>query len=85
MADRAPGLIADLECLTAMDPDPNRWSATTAPGLLLAGSSSDRYGLESMAKLEAALPNSQFTVLEGLTHNPDDFTPIATAMSEFFR
>ncbi|WP_306364133.1 alpha/beta fold hydrolase [Nocardia sp. CC227C] len=36
MADRAPGLIADLECLSAMDPDLNRWSATGIPALLLA-------------------------------------------------
>ncbi|MGW4118108.1 alpha/beta fold hydrolase [Nocardia sp. NPDC004711] len=85
MAARAPGMIADLECLAAMDPDLNRWSTATTPALLLAGSASDRYGPESMEKLDAALPDSRFTLLAGLTHNPDDFAPVAAALSEFFR
>ncbi|GAB2556478.1 alpha/beta fold hydrolase [Nocardia heshunensis] len=85
MAHRASGLIADLECLAAMDPDPARWSETTTPALLLAGSASDRYGLESMEKLDAALPNSRLTVLPGLAHHPDDFTTVATTLREFFR
>ncbi|WP_327139158.1 alpha/beta fold hydrolase [Nocardia sp. NBC_01327] len=84
MAARAPGLIADLECLAVMDPDLNRWSATATPALLLAGSASDGYGQESMEKLDAALPDSRFTLLAGLTHSPDDFAPVATALREFF-
>ncbi|MFE3195372.1 alpha/beta fold hydrolase [Nocardia sp. NPDC059240] len=84
MAFRATGLVADLECLAAMDPDPSRWSATTTPALLLAGSASDRYGLESMEKLHTALPDSRLTVLDGLAHHPDDFTSVAAALREFF-
>ncbi|MCP9625138.1 alpha/beta hydrolase [Nocardia otitidiscaviarum] len=84
MADRAPGLIADLECLTAMDPDVNRWSAVDIPALLLAGAASDRYGAEGMRKLDAVLPDSRLTVLAGLTHNPDDFTSVAAGLREFF-
>ncbi|MGW4242804.1 alpha/beta fold hydrolase [Nocardia sp. NPDC004722] len=84
LATRATGLVADLECLAAMDPDVTRWTGTTTPALLLAGSASDRYGLESMAKLDAALPDSRLTVLEGLFHHPDDFTPVAAALREFF-
>ncbi|WP_147287240.1 alpha/beta fold hydrolase [Nocardia otitidiscaviarum] len=84
MADRAPGLIADLECLSAMDPDLNRWSATDIPALLLAGAASDRYGPESMEKLDAVLPDSRFRSLAGQTHNPDDFTSVAAVLREFF-
>ncbi|WP_162958728.1 alpha/beta fold hydrolase [Nocardia yunnanensis] len=85
MADRAAGLIADLECITAMDPDSGRWGAMNTPALLLAGTASDRYGPASMETLDAALPDSRFVSLPGLTHSPDDFTPVANILREFFQ
>ena len=85
MAFRASGLIVDLECITGMDPDPNRWAAVTTPTLLLAGSASDSWGPGSIAMLEAVIPDSRMTLLEGLAHNPDDFAPVAAALREFLR
>ncbi|WP_405495208.1 alpha/beta fold hydrolase [Nocardia sp. NBC_00511] len=85
MAHRATGLVSDLECLAAMDPDLDRWSAVATPALLLGGSASDPYGQELTEKLDATLQDSRFTLLEGLHHNPDDFTPVAAALREFFR
>lgn len=85
MAHRASGLVTDLECLAAMDPNLERWSAVTTPALLLAGSASDPYGQELTEKLDATLRDSRFALLDGLNHNPDDFTPVAAALRGFFR
>ncbi|QIS09358.1 alpha/beta fold hydrolase [Nocardia arthritidis] len=84
LAGRATGLVADLECMTAMPPDVSRWSGIDTPTLLLNGDLSDSYGRNSVDLLRATLPNAHTTILAGLGHHPDDPEPVAAALCEFF-
>ncbi|WP_157387892.1 alpha/beta fold hydrolase [Nocardia terrae] len=85
LAFRAPGLVADLECLTAMDPDISPWSAITLPTLLLSGELTDSYGTKSVELLQSTLPRAHSLVLPGQYHNPEDPAPVAAALRECFR
>ncbi|MEV6101902.1 alpha/beta fold hydrolase [Nocardia sp. NPDC051981] len=85
LAFRAPGLVADLECLTAMDPDIASWSAIELPTLLLAGEITDPYGRASVDLLQGALPDARTVTLPGQRHHPDDVPTVAGALREFFR
>ncbi|WP_306363639.1 alpha/beta fold hydrolase [Nocardia sp. CC227C] len=85
LAFRAPGLVADLECLTAMDPDPASWRAIELPALLLVGEITDPYGISSIDLLQSTLPNSRTVTLPGQRHHPDDVDILAGALRDFFR
>ncbi|MFJ9369842.1 alpha/beta fold hydrolase [Nocardia sp. NPDC101769] len=84
LAHRATGLVADLECLTAMEPDLSRWSNLDIQTLLLAGDNTDSYGRKSIDLLRATLPNADLVMLAGQGHHPDDPAAVAAALSEFF-
>lgn len=84
LAPRAPGLIEDLECVTAMSADPGRWAAVETPIQLLIGGKSDRIARDSTALLESALPNHETIELPGQAHHPDDPDLVATTLHTFF-
>ncbi|MBU3062331.1 alpha/beta hydrolase [Nocardia sp. NEAU-G5] len=84
LAYRATGLVADLECITAMEPDMSRWSSLDTQTLLLVGENTDSYGRKSVDLLHATLPNAHLVTLAGQGHHPDDPVPLAAALSEFF-
>ncbi|WP_328396679.1 alpha/beta fold hydrolase [Nocardia sp. NBC_00416] len=85
LAFRASGLVTDLECLTAMDPDITSWSAIELPTLLLAGEITDPYGTDSVELLQATLPNARTVTLPSQRHHPDDIGAVAGALRGFFR
>ena len=80
-AFRADGMLADLECISGMDPDLTRWGAIDTPALLLTGSNSDP---ASTKLLDQILPDTRVTVLPGLGHYPDNPVLVAEALREFF-
>lgn len=84
LASRAPGLVADLECLTTMNPDITPWSTIPTPALLLAGELTDTYGKTSAALLQSTLPQAHSIELPGQRHHPDNPLPLATALRDFF-
>jgi pimeloyl-ACP methyl ester carboxylesterase len=84
LAPRAPGMLVDLECVTALDPDPARWAAVDVPVRLLLGTESDRVARDSTARLAAAL-RSPVTELPGQAHHPDDAALVAGVLHAFFR
>jgi pimeloyl-ACP methyl ester carboxylesterase len=79
----ASGLLADLECMTSMDPDISRWSAIGTPALLLSGAHSDRVDRESTRILGGVLPDVRTVILPGLAHQPDPPAPVAEALFGF--
>ncbi|MFE3103402.1 alpha/beta fold hydrolase [Nocardia tengchongensis] len=84
LAFRATGLVADLECLTAMDPDLTAWSGIGIPTLLLTGEITDPYGTKSTELLGATLPDTRAITLAGQRHHPEDTAAVAAALREFF-
>jgi pimeloyl-ACP methyl ester carboxylesterase len=84
LAGRAGGMVADLECMTAMPAGPDSWPAVTMPVLLLAGEQSDGYGQRSVAMLRESLPVRDTIILAGQGHHPDDPEPVAAALHAFF-
>ncbi|MGW4355229.1 alpha/beta fold hydrolase [Nocardia sp. NPDC004582] len=84
LAFRAPGLVADLECLTAMNPDLTPLSAIPVPTLLLAGELTDPYGTKSVELLQATLPDARTITVAGQYHHPHDAAAVAAALREFF-
>jgi pimeloyl-ACP methyl ester carboxylesterase len=83
-ADRADGMVADLECITAMPADLKGWPAVTAPVLLLTGEKTDENGRRSIAMLRRDLPVLNTVTLPGQGHHPDDPEPVAAALRDFF-
>jgi pimeloyl-ACP methyl ester carboxylesterase len=83
-AARAGGMVADLECVTAMPAGLNGWPAVTAPVLLLTGEKADEYGRRSIAMLQRDLPAPVTVTLAGQGHHPDDPEPVAAALHDFF-
>lgn len=81
---RAPGMIEDLECMTALSAGPGRWSPGDTPILLLTGSESDRHAHESIAVLQRELPVRDTVTLPGEGHHPSDPGPVAAALHAFF-
>jgi hypothetical protein len=67
LVHRAEGMLADLECVTGLDPDPTRWSTVMTPTLLLTGSLSDP---TSARLLEKVLPDTRTTVLPAWATTP---------------
>ncbi|WP_369638877.1 alpha/beta fold hydrolase [Nocardia sp. JMUB6875] len=84
LASRASGLVADLECLTTMNPDITPWSGIDIPALLLNGELTDTYGKNSVDLLRSTLPQAHSLELAGQRHHPDDPVPLATALRDFF-
>lgn len=84
LAFRTPGLVADLECLTAMNPDLTPWSSIAVPTLLLAGELTDPYGVESTEQLQATLPDARTVTVPGQYHHPHDAAAVAATLREFF-
>jgi hypothetical protein len=64
-------------------PIPDRWTAVTSPTLAVAGSRSPEWMQRGMQTLSGLLPNAQFRLLKGQTHNvkAKAHTPLLT---EFF-
>ncbi|MFD7842793.1 alpha/beta fold hydrolase [Nocardia sp. NPDC059764] len=84
LAFRASGLVADLECLIAMNSDITPWSSIDIPTLLLAGELTDPYGTESVERLRATLPDARTITLPGQFHHPHDAAAVAAALRKFF-
>lgn len=79
----ASGLLADLDCMTSMDPDLSRWTGIGTPALLLSGAHSDRIDRESTRILSGLLPDVRTVILPGLAHQPDPPAPVAQALFGF--
>jgi pimeloyl-ACP methyl ester carboxylesterase len=82
-AGRADGMVADLECMTAMPADPASWPAVTRPALLLTGEKSDGNARRSTALLQESLPVRDTITLAGQGHHPDNPEPVAAALHAF--
>jgi pimeloyl-ACP methyl ester carboxylesterase len=83
-AGRAAGMVADLECMTAMPAGPDSWPAVTMPVLLLAGERTDGHARRSLAMLRESLPVLDTTTLAGQGHHPEDPDLVAAALHAFF-
>jgi pimeloyl-ACP methyl ester carboxylesterase len=81
---RAEGMLADLECITGIDPDLGGWSAIDTPTLLLTGTESDQYGRQSTDLLQELLPQARTMLLPGQAHHPGDATLVADTLRDFF-
>ena len=84
LAHRADGMVADLECVTAMPADLGQWSAKTVPTLLLTGEATDEYARRSIALLQRRLPAASAITLAGQGHHPDDAALVAAELHAFF-
>jgi hypothetical protein len=80
LATCAPGLLADLECVTGMTSRPGEWARITTPVSLLSGERSTADYTRSTAQLRTIFPAAGWTVLPGQAHFPDDMTPIAATI-----
>jgi hypothetical protein len=81
-ADRADGMVADLECITAMPAGLNGWPAVTTPVLLppVRRQTSTADGDRHTA---AGFPVLDTVTLAGQGHHPDDPEPVAAALRDF--
>ncbi len=61
-------------------PIPDRWTAVTVPTLAVAGGKSPEWMQRGMMTLAGVLPNAQFRLLKGETHNikPKAHAPLLT-------
>lgn len=80
----AHGMVADLECITGMDPDLSPWSTLDIPTLLLTGELTDAYGSRSIELLRQTVPNTRTVTFAGAGHQIDDPRSVAEALCEFF-
>ena len=81
---RAGGLIEDLECLTAMSTEPDRFSPGELPIVLMTGSETGSYARESIALLQRELAVWDTVVFAGQGHHPSEAEPVAVALRDFF-
>lgn len=84
LAHRAPGLVEDLECITAMSTDRAPFPTADLPLLLMRGSETDQYATLSVSVLEQELAPESSVVLPGQHHHPDDGALVASTLREFF-
>jgi pimeloyl-ACP methyl ester carboxylesterase len=78
----AHGMVADLECITGMDPDLGPYSTLDLPTLLLTGEHTDAYGSRSIELLQQTLPHTHTITFPDAGHQIDDPRPVAETLRE---
>jgi pimeloyl-ACP methyl ester carboxylesterase len=81
----APGWCRDLESMAADTADVRRWSAVTAPTLVMGGADTWQPMPETLGRLAAALPRATHTAFPGQTHFAPsvDPAPVAAEIARF--